>query len=485
MGRIHHNQTRLVTRCEQDDWESTSIHRDSQDNILELSRSATLVVAANDSPAKSKAGADYVCDGTADDVEIQAAIDALSGNAGSIMLLEGTFNISTTLDLNNTPVKLCGQGINRTILQLANSANTKLLVDNDAITGVEICGIDFNGNGANQSDAASRAERNLVEFDYKTDSQIHHCRFRNTRHGGALSFQYGARVNIHHNHFVNNNVSGVHNCDHLFTGINNNIIIQSNHFDTCTDVAIASDNNREVVISNNVIDGCARGSISHWNADDDLQTPTRSIIQGNWIRGDCLYGIIIGRASGESKVAERVIVTGNYIEAHTTAGNVGIDWRDGAYNGVITGNFIYADTGCIGIYIAGSTLFVTDNLFSGAGDGIETIAGSDYVYVFDNYFQGGTIVETVAPSNKKYRGNLGYTTENSGTATLANGNTSIAVNHGLDVIPAAGDIVVTPIEAWGAMTQFYIDTYTSTQFTIHADQDPGQDVDFAWKAIVL
>ena len=28
-------------------------------------------------------------------------------------------------------------------------------------------------------------------------------------------------------------------------------------------------------------------------------------------------------------------------------------------------------------------------------------------------------------------------------------------------------------------------TYTSTQFTIHADQDPGQDVDFAWKAIIL
>jgi len=35
------------------------------------------------------------------------------------------------------------------------------------------------------------------------------------------------------------------------------------------------------------------------------------------------------------------------------------------------------------------------------------------------------------------------------------------------------------------MTQFYIDTYTSTQFTIHADQNPTQDVDFAWKAIVL
>lgn len=71
-----------------------------------------------------------------------------------------------------------------------------------------------------------------------------------------------------------------------------------------------------------------------------------------------------------------------------------------------------------------------------------------------------------------------------GTATLANGNTSVAVTHGLGVTPDIQDISVTPIEAWGSMTQFWIDTPTSTQFTINADQDPGQDVDFAWTASV-
>lgn len=87
--------------------------------------------------------------------------------------------------------------------------------------------------------------------------------------------------------------------------------------------------------------------------------------------------------------------------------------------------------------------------------------------------------------NLTMRNNTGYLTEKSGTATLANATTSIAVSHGLSVTPVAGDIIVTPIEAWGSMTEFYIDTYTSTQFTIHADQNPTQDVDFAWKAIVL
>jgi hypothetical protein len=71
-----------------------------------------------------------------------------------------------------------------------------------------------------------------------------------------------------------------------------------------------------------------------------------------------------------------------------------------------------------------------------------------------------------------------------GVATLLDGNTTIVVTHGLGVTPDLEDISVTPIEAWGAATQFWISTPTSTQFTITVDQDPGQDVDFAWTASV-
>jgi hypothetical protein len=71
-----------------------------------------------------------------------------------------------------------------------------------------------------------------------------------------------------------------------------------------------------------------------------------------------------------------------------------------------------------------------------------------------------------------------------GVATLANGNTTVAVTHGLGVTPDIEDISVTPIELWGAATQYAAHTPTSTQFTIEVDQDPGQDVDFAWTASV-
>lgn len=71
--------------------------------------------------------------------------------------------------------------------------------------------------------------------------------------------------------------------------------------------------------------------------------------------------------------------------------------------------------------------------------------------------------------------------KSSGIATLVNGQTSIVVTHGVSPQPTADQIQVTPIEAWGAATEFWFDTITATQFTIRVDLDPTQDVDFAWR----
>jgi len=55
-------------------------------------RTATFVIAASDS--QNKRDADYHCDGTADDVQIQAAIDALPAGGGKVFLLEGTYALT-------------------------------------------------------------------------------------------------------------------------------------------------------------------------------------------------------------------------------------------------------------------------------------------------------------------------------------------------------------------------------------------------------
>ncbi|MCK4500194.1 right-handed parallel beta-helix repeat-containing protein, partial [Candidatus Babeliales bacterium] len=56
-------------------------------------RAVTFVVAASDSEHKDEA--DYVCDGVDDQVEIQAAIDALPAGGGHIFFLDGNYYIDT------------------------------------------------------------------------------------------------------------------------------------------------------------------------------------------------------------------------------------------------------------------------------------------------------------------------------------------------------------------------------------------------------
>ncbi len=61
------------------------------------------VVAASDSPAYLIAAADFACDGVADDVEIQAALNALPTRGGKVTILPGTYQISAgvTYTANN------------------------------------------------------------------------------------------------------------------------------------------------------------------------------------------------------------------------------------------------------------------------------------------------------------------------------------------------------------------------------------------------
>ena len=59
---------------------------------------------------------DYLCDGTDDQIEINAAIQALPATGGEIVILDGTYNITATIAMNKDNVKLSGNG-NATVLK--------------------------------------------------------------------------------------------------------------------------------------------------------------------------------------------------------------------------------------------------------------------------------------------------------------------------------------------------------------------------------
>jgi len=74
-----------------------------------------ILVAANDAPQRIKDIADFTCDGTADEVQIQAALDELttaSTTGGEVQLSEGTFTCAAgiTFDAPLTTLKGSGNG---------------------------------------------------------------------------------------------------------------------------------------------------------------------------------------------------------------------------------------------------------------------------------------------------------------------------------------------------------------------------------------
>jgi len=70
------------------------------------------------------ADCDYLCDGTADDVEINAAITALPANGGEVLILDGTYNMADSIKITSrSNVSICGNG-NTTILKRMYDSTT-------------------------------------------------------------------------------------------------------------------------------------------------------------------------------------------------------------------------------------------------------------------------------------------------------------------------------------------------------------------------
>lgn len=87
------------------------------------------LVASSTAPADVISLADYVCDGTADQVQIQAAIDAaIAAGGGTVLLSGGTFNISAGISWAAHDINLRGQGQGATIItNSTGSANFDMI----------------------------------------------------------------------------------------------------------------------------------------------------------------------------------------------------------------------------------------------------------------------------------------------------------------------------------------------------------------------
>lgn len=139
----------------------------------------TFVVAASNSLHKQRA--DYTCNGVNDQVDIQAAINALPDHGGRIILSDGIFSISDTIHLyRDIPewfnLFIQGQGIQTTKIILADNSDCDIIdlnVLNNPSGFKGLSDLSLDGNKANQASGHGISA-------YKTGAgSLYDSRFRN------------------------------------------------------------------------------------------------------------------------------------------------------------------------------------------------------------------------------------------------------------------------------------------------------------------
>lgn len=447
-------------------------------------QAATLVVAAHDSLHPERA--DYVGLGVGDNVTVPEAIGNLPTVGGKILLMEGHHYADQLTFPSNIVFSGVGPG---SVLKLNDGVNDRFIENADRTGGnsnivVENMYIDGNKDGQTAigpSDSFGNA--GCLDFRNVTNLAVRNCLAVN---GWAAGIETTLCNNVFAvgNYICNSADDGIGINDQTFRStIANNIIIDAGlgiQYGSPCGIEIQDGSHDFSVIGNVVKNPYADGIqvSSH---------PTGLLCYNGEISANVVEGGQIQANGASGNVAYGIGIIGNVVNGYMSVGNsyYGIQLGPFSKKCIVSENIVSNTTGH-GIIIRGINEIINENiLYDHTGNGLNLYNDSDSCIVSNNQIINCATPFLDTGSNNKVFSNIGIVTENSGTATLVNGTTSIAVTHGLAVTPVAGDIVVTPIEAWGNMTQFYIDTYTSTQFTIHANINPGQDVDFVWKAIVL
>lgn len=177
-----------------------------------------IIVATADSPANWKAVARFVCDGVADDVELQLAInESLAAGGGSILLAPGTFAVSQTLQV----VGVDDVDAQITLFILGTGKNSSTLVgaeDTDVIHLGQIIkvsfhdfGIDVHGSG---SGITSQASASAVQRSFWDSA------FINLHIGGDWATHTGWAMNLgspFRSIFENIEIGGVGNGIRLYS----------------------------------------------------------------------------------------------------------------------------------------------------------------------------------------------------------------------------------------------------------------------------
>lgn len=341
LGRIYLNTTdKKFYYFDGDEWVSLS------------SRLPYVVVAS--STSEYKKSADLVCDGTDDQEEIQQAINSLPDEGGTVLLLDGTFNISESIAIDKSNVIVTGIG-SQTVLDGENiSSSTDAIIsigsnshtEDLLITSLNLYkhdtllttsdGSKIHINNCTLSNPSHSASISLGDLSYLTN---------NTTDSSSFSYQ------IDDNSVVSNNIFGS-----VVTGTHGtyNIVKYNNFRDTSDENTVNLDDGS--VFSGNV--GYVAVHVSSYSYVSDNSIDHIYINDG--ATDISVYHNRLGYHSGDGA-----------IECDGTADHLTIDGNSG-WAFILSGTYL---------------TIINNRIISGAD--VLRITGGDYITIANNVIHTG------------------------------------------------------------------------------------------------
>lgn len=203
------------------------------------------------------ADCDYLCDGTDDDLEIQAAIDALPAAGGEIVILDGTYNLSGPIQtLTSTIVKptvIRGNG-SMTELKRTNVGGAATSDEPKYLIGVvgtsTLCNLTVNGNNI----PLATGERRF-EIIIAGGGMVQNCIIRNyTDTAIIIEGNYYGQHTVSYNKFFNSMV-GSDSKRAVWIAGGLNALIANNYFQHGGLVESARSCHTHVMLTGNVSEG--------------------------------------------------------------------------------------------------------------------------------------------------------------------------------------------------------------------------------------
>lgn len=181
------------------------------DDLSKPKNNVTLIVAAQDSMDPTRA--DYVCDGIDDDVQIQEAINALPAGGGSVVLLEGNYNL-TALVYTEDFVQIRGQGYSTVLHTIGNHRVISVATDD----GVIVQDLRIIGSGA------GHAANDGVYISGSNNPTVHNVRCESCGGNGIEVTGASDDVTLTENYAISNQGHGIY-----AHGTSHDIIFSNNH----------------------------------------------------------------------------------------------------------------------------------------------------------------------------------------------------------------------------------------------------------------